>query len=254
MSLSMRLTPLLLVKGNALTKTKGFTGGKYVGDVVNTARIFNDKQADELTLLDIEASLTGDSPNFKLIEEVVSECFLPISYGGGVRTSEDARRLVDCGVDKVVLNTALISDPRLLGEVASSIGASSTVASIDVMRSSDQYKVRNAPDSTLSQLLRNAQEYGAGELLIQDVIVDGTKSGPNLELARYILSETDLPVIYGGGVSSLDQTKDLWRIGVGAVAAGAWFVFNGPHDAVLISYPTRQKIDAAMSEVESPQD
>lgn len=250
----MRLTPLLLIKGNSLVKTRGFSDARYVGDVLNTARIFNEKQADELTILDIDASLTGTAPNFSLIEEIVSECFLPISYGGGVRSPEDARRLVDCGVDKVVLNTAFISDPRLLSEVASAIGASSTVASIDVLKTLDYYSVRNAPKNGLAQLLSSAQENGAGELLIQDVSADGLKTGPNMDLARVIVSETDLPVIYGGGISSLDDTKELWKIGVGAVAAGAWFVFNGPHDAVLISYPTRERISKAMAEVESMRD
>lgn len=245
----MRLTPLLLIKGNGLIKTKGFADGKYVGDLVNTARIFNDKEADELTLLDVEASPAGSAPNFKLIEEVVSECFLPISYGGGVRSSEDARRLVDCGVDKVIMNSAFLANPSLLGEVASSIGASSTVASIDVFRAPDEYVVRNTSSGNLSYWVQVAQENGAGELLIQDVLADGTKLGPDLDLARSVLSETDLPIVFGGGVSSLDQTKELWRLGVGAVAAGAWFVFSGPHDAVLISYPTRQKIAIAMSEV-----
>ena len=248
----MRLTPVLLIKGNALVKTKQFADDKYVGDVVNTARLFNDKEADELTLLDIEASISGASPNFRLIEEIVSECFLPIAYGGGVRSSEDAKKLVDCGVDKVIVNSTFLSDPLILQEIANSIGSSSTVASLDVLVTGDKFEIRSAPGKDFSDLVRSAEENGAGELLVQDVFADGTKSGPNLGLAREVLSVTDLPVMFGGGVSSLDQAKQLWGMGIGAVAAGAWFVFKGPHDAILVTYPSRKKITEAISAVELP--
>jgi cyclase len=248
----MRLTPVLLIKGSGLVKTKKFSDSKYVGDLVNTARLFNDKEADELTLLDVEASVKGTPPNFGLIEEVVSECFLPISYGGGVSSPKDAKRLVDCGVDKVVVNSFFLSNPSVLREISDAIGSSSTVASLDVIATDGKFAVRNAPGKDFSDVVKSAVDYGAGELLIQDVLADGTKSGPNLGLARQVLSITDLPVMFGGGVSSLDQAKQLWGMGIGAVAAGAWFVFNGPHDAILVTYPSRKKIDEAISAVELP--
>jgi cyclase len=249
-----RLIPILLIREGGLMKSSNFQSWTYVGDIINTAKIFNDKDVDELIILDTQASSKGSGPNLDLIEQVVSECFLPISYGGGVRSLADARELVRRGVDKVVLNSEFLKRPSIVKEISEEIGTSSTVVSIDAQLNKGKYlpyshleiDLANRP---LDELMVRAELEGAGEIVIQSVDQDGTKSGPDIELARFVLETTDLPLVYAGGVASLEHASMVWNTGIDAVAAGSWFVFNGAHDAVLVTYPRRSKIRSAIDEI-----
>jgi len=245
--LQKRLIPILLIRDNGLMKSRNFNDWTYVGDVVNTAKIFNDKDVDELLLIDTQASMHGRGPNFELIEQIASECYLPIAYGGGVRSNQDAQALVKCGVDKVVINSLFLRDSRFVSDIAHEIGSSSTVVSLDAIENHSGYSVSNPAtgelDSrTLENLVLEAESKGAGEILIQSVDRDGTKSGPDLGLAQLISKTTNLPIIYGGGVASLGHAGDIWGMDVDGVAAGSWFVFSGSLNAVLVTYPPRHKI------------
>jgi imidazole glycerol-phosphate synthase subunit HisF len=240
-----RLIPILLIKDGGLMKSTRFGDWKYVGDPLNTAKIFNDKDTDELVVLDVDASRNSDSPNFELIEALAAECFLPIAYGGGVRTVEHALDLVKVGVDKVCINSAFFQHPGLLRDISAAIGASSTVLSVDVYREGQRFLVRGPASLTLEKYLSVIRDDGPGELIVQSVDRDGTLQGPDLELATFVSERTDIPLVYAGGVSCLEEAQELWRSGFDAVAAGAWFVFNGSHRAVLVTYPQRKKLEAA---------
>lgn len=248
-----RLIPILLIRNNGLMKSRNFEDWTYVGDVINTCKIFNDKDVDEIVVLDTQASERGSGPNLNLAEQIAAECFLPISFGGGVKSEQDARALVERGIDKVVINSAFLSEPNLIRRIAGEIGSSSTVVSIDVNCSGPEPVVRNpykkpSFSSSLEGIIREAEAQGAGEIVIQGVSEDGSKTGPNLALAQTGLSLTDLPIVYAGGVSSLAQAATLWKLGVDGVAAGSWFVFSGPLNAVLVTYPSRKRILEAVEQ------
>lgn len=227
-------------------KSKRFADWKYVGDPLNTAKIFNDKDTDELIILDVDATQQQREPNYELLRELAAECFLPICYGGGVVSAEVAQKVVNCGIDKVALNSALYTSPQVLRQVSEVVGSSSTVASIDAVRIGADYIIRNHPGIDFWTLLSQLKELGAGEVLVQSVQLDGTREGADLELASRVLKTTDLPVVYGGGVSSLSDSLALWRLGIDGVAAGAWFVYSGKHEAVLVTYPLRESIEKAL--------
>jgi cyclase len=232
-------------------KSHRFEDWTYVGDVINTAKIFNDKDVDELVVIDTQASARGSGPNLEIIEQIASECYLPTGYGGGVRSTQDALNIVKCGVDKVIINSLFLSNPSSARTISDEIGASSTVVSLDIYKTDEGYAVRNPVTGekdkrSIESLVLDAQSHGAGELLIQSIDRDGTKSGPDLVLASELSKFTDLPLVYAGGVSSLDHASSVWRTDVDGVAAGSWFVFNGPLNAVLITYPSRRKITEAV--------
>jgi imidazole glycerol-phosphate synthase subunit HisF len=244
--LRKRLVPILLLKEGGLMKSKMFSDWKYIGDPINTAKIFNDKDTDELVVLDVDATRLQREPDFEFLKELAAECFLPICYGGGVTSVEIAKKVSNCGIDKVALNTAQIESPEILRQVSEVIGSSSTVASLDVKDTQGGYQIRNHPTIDLLAYLSQLESLGAGEVMIQSVDRDGTRGGPDLALAEKILQATKLPVVFGGGVSSLEDVQALWKLGIDAVAAGAWFVYSGKHEAVLVNYPARKKIDEAL--------
>jgi len=249
-----RLIPVLLIRDQGLMKSSKFDNWVYVGDVINTARIFNDKDVDELVIIDTQASRRGEGPDFRVIEEIASECFLPIGYGGGVRSNQDAKNLVKCGVDKVLMNSGFLHEPEIVKRISDEIGSSSTVVSLDVDFVDGDYVVRNpltfqVEDRPISSLIQEAENQGAGELLIQSVNRDGTKSGPDINLCHYLSRLTQLPLIYAGGVASLEDASEVWKTSIDGVAAGAWFVFSGSHSAVLVTYPSRRKINGAVEAV-----
>jgi cyclase len=244
--LSKRLIPILLLKDGGLMKSKQFTDWKYVGDPLNTAKIFNDKDTDELIVLDVEATAQNREPNYELLRELSAECFLPICYGGGVASAEVARKVISCGVDKVSINSAHIQTPRILGQISEVIGSSSTVASLDIDLIKGDYVLRDRKEFDFWGHLSLLETFGAGEVMVQSVPQDGTRGGPDLHLASRVLENTRLPVIFSGGVSSLEDSFELWKQGVDGVAAGAWFVFSGKHEAVLVTYPPRKRIDEVL--------
>jgi cyclase len=238
-----RVIPVLLLRRGGLVKTIGFEKPAYVGDPINAVRIFNEKEVDELVLLDIEASGTGVEPKYADIEEVVSEAFMPIAYGGGVRSVEQARRLVGLGVEKIVLNTAVLERPELMRAVADQLGSSSAVVSINVKKDwRGRYRVYDSARRTntghdLLEHARRCVAEGAGEVFINDVVRDGTGKGYDLDLIRAVAESVDVPVIACGGAGSLEDFTAAVAAGASAVAAGSMFVYMGRHRAVMINYP-----------------
>jgi len=244
-----RVIPVLLLRGNGLVKTIKFKNPKYIGDPINAIRIFNDKEVDELMVLDITASKDRREPNYELIEQFAGECFMPLAYGGGVRTVAQAKRLFSSGVEKICLQSAVIENPRVIRDLADCFGSQSIMVSIDLkttlmgklqVYSSAQGKViyGNWQDH-----LKCIVELGAGEVLLNSVDKDGTLSGPDLNMIHQASQRTNIPIIAVGGISSLNDIKAAVEAGASAVAAGAFFVYHGPHRAVLITYPQYHELE-----------
>jgi cyclase len=248
--LKHRLIPSLLLKNGGLVKTTKFANPKYVGDPINAIRVFNTKEVDELMVVDIDASKHNREPNYALIEQFAGECFMPLSYGGGIRTVEQASRIFKLGVEKVSIQTAAIEDLDVVRKLSERFGSQSVVVSIDVKRDWLQrpylYHSSIEKNSSLDWLdfTRKAVEAGAGEILLNAVDKDGTLKGPDLNLIQAASKEISAPLIAIGGISCLKDIKDAVNAGASAVAAGAFFVFHGPHRAVLITYPQYKELTA----------
>lgn len=243
-----RIIPCLLVHQGGLVKTQGFKDAKYVGDPINAVKIFNEKEADELMVLDIDAAVNSVAPNFELIAKLAAECRMPLCYGGGVTTAEQAAQIVDMGVEKVAVSAAAIARPELLTEMASAVGKQSVVAIIDVRKKTGLFakgyevcthngKRTHKIDPIV--LAQQFQEAGAGEIVINSIDRDGMMQGYDLELASEIKQRLNVPVTFLGGSGSLEHISDLIaKLGVVGCAAGSLFVFKGKYRAVLINYPT----------------
>lgn len=247
--LKHRVIPALLLYNGGLVKTLKFKTPKYVGDPINAIRIFNEKEVDELMVLDILASKGGREPNYALIEEFAGECFMPLTYGGGITTIAQADRLFSLGIEKICLQTAVLRNPLLITQLAERFGSQSVMVSIDVKRNwlgkphlytSADRKMRSESWLDLTKRLVDA---GAGEVLLNAVDKDGTLAGPDLELVRLAAASLHVPLIAVGGVSGLADIKAAVDAGASAVAAGAYFVYHGPHRAVLITYPKYNELE-----------
>lgn len=239
-----RVIPCLLLRGNGLVKTRKFRDPVYVGDPVNAVRIFSEKEADEIVILDIDASREGREPNYELIAEIAGEAFMPVAYGGGVRTLEQMRRLIRSGVEKVVVNSAAVESPSVLSEGAAVFGSQAIVGGVDVKRTllggyrvvtkSGTVEARISLDEHLARLVAA----GAGEIFLNSVDRDGTMSGYDLALIRQVSTRVAVPVVACGGAGTLEHLSQAIREGgASGVAAGSLFVFHGKHRAVLINYP-----------------
>lgn len=240
-----RVIPCLLLGEAGLVKTVNFREPRYVGDPINAVRIFNDKQADEVAVLDIRATTEGRGPNLEAVAEIVSEAFMPVAYGGGVADLETAVRLIQIGVEKVVVNTAAAEREQLVSDIADHLGSSTVVVSIDASRRPDgTYEVmtRSGTMATGLDVRAHANEMarrGAGELFVTSIDRDGTMAGYDLDLIRQVASEVAIPVVACGGAGSTADLVTAVRDGrAAAVAAGSLFVFHGRHRAVLITYPS----------------
>ncbi len=236
------MIPCLLTRGGGLVKTRQFRDAKYVGDPNNAIRIFNEKGADELIVLDIEASRQDRSPNFDMISEFAGECYMPVCYGGGVRSVEDAARIFALGVEKVSIQTSALSDYSVISSIASRFGSQSVVVSVDVKRArlgGDRlYASSEGKGLRRSWLdwMTGAVQAGAGEVLLTCVDKEGTLEGLDLDLISQAAEAVPVPLIANGGVGSLSDISAGLAAGASAVTAGAYFVFHGPHRAVLITY------------------
>ncbi|MCB1538070.1 MAG: imidazole glycerol phosphate synthase subunit HisF [Rhodospirillales bacterium] len=244
-----RVIPTLLLKGRGLYKTVKFADPKYVGDPINTMRIFNDKEVDEIAVLDITASREARGPDMDQIMEIVSECFMPLAYGGGITTRDQAMRLFQCGVEKVILNTAAVERPELITEIAEAAGAQAVVVAIDVKKpligGPKVYTHGGTRKTALDPVAwaKEAQARGAGEILLTAIDREGTMAGYDVALTRAVADAVNVPVIACGGAGGLLDFRAVLDQGhASAVAAGSLFVFQGPHRAVLISYPTRAEL------------
>lgn len=244
-----RVIPCLLIRGNGLVKTRKFRDAVYVGDPVNAVRIFSDKEADEIVILDIDASREGREPNYELIAEMAGEAFMPVAYGGGVRNLEQIRRLIRSGVEKVVINTLATESTDIIRNAVEVFGSQAIVGAVDVRRKllgSYTVVVKSATETTrlnLQQHIENLVQAGVGELFINDVDRDGCMTGYDLALVRSV-AQAPVPVVVCGGAGTLDHLREAVHDGgASAVAAGSMFVFHGKHRAVLINYPKALELE-----------
>lgn len=249
-----RIIPCLLIHKGGLVKTQGFTLPKYVGDPINAVKIFNEKEADELVVLDIDATVNCVEPNYALIAKLAAECRMPLCYGGGITTAAQAARIIDLGVEKIAVSAAAVANPALLTEISNAIGRQSVVAVIDVRKKSGLFAkgydvcthnaktIHKQDPVALAMLLQNA---GAGEIVVNSVDLDGEMKGYDLALAKQMRMALKVPLTVLGGAGSLDDIGSLLRAcGVVGAAAGSLFVFKGRYRAVLINYPNAQQKNA----------
>ena len=247
--LRTRIIPVLLLKDNGLVKTKRFKNPVYVGDPINAVKIFNEKEVDELVLLDIIATKEKREINYKRIETIVSEAFMPIGYGGGINRIEQIEMLFKLGIEKVILNSSVLTNPTLISKAAEIFGSQSIVVSVDIKKDfwgkQRIYTVSGTKkhNNKLIDYLKAIVELGAGEIFINSIDKDGLMDGYDLDLIKEVSSTVNIPVIACGGAGTLSHFKPAISAGASALAAGSMFVFQGPYRAVLISYPDYSKLE-----------
>lgn len=243
-----RISPCLLVRNNGLVKTQGFGQPKYVGDPINAVRIFNEKEVDEIVVLDIDATAQGREPDAAMIRNLAAECRMPLCYGGGVKTVEQFAQIIELGVEKVAVSSAAVADPALVSGAARMVGGQSVVVVMDVKRDpkSGGYEVwtHNATRPTgldPGEFARRMEDAGAGEIVVNSIDRDGMMKGYDLELAKRVRDAISLPMTMLGGAGSLADIQALIQdFGIIGASAGSLFVFKGVYRAVLINYPSRR--------------
>ena len=251
--LRTRVIPCLLLKGQGLVKTVQFKNPVYVGDPINAVRIFNDKEVDELVFLDITATIEKRPPQFDLIADIATECFMPFGIGGGIHDIETASRLLKMGSEKVVFNTSA-TNLEIISEAAEVCGSQSVVVSMDVKKSrfggyqvftqSGHHNTKKDP----VEFAKAVEQAGAGEIFLNSIDRDGTYQGYDIQLIRSVSSSVEIPVVACGGAGKLSDFQDaVVNGGASAVSAGSLFVFHGPHKAVLINYPTQSQLKEYLS-------
>lgn len=249
--LKSRIIPCLLVHKKGLVKTVNFSAPKYVGDPINAVKIFNEKEVDELIVLDIDATAENRNPDFEFIKNIANECRMPLCYGGGVTSVEQAKKIIELGAEKVALSSSAILNPNLLRSIGEEVGVQSVIVVIDVKKKGllfgggyDIY-IKNGKQKinrSLNEVLTELNEIGVGEIVINSIDDDGTMLGYNFNLVAKVRELVDCPITVLGGAGSLNDIKDLiskYKI-IGA-AAGSLFVFKGKYKAVLINYPNRKE-------------
>jgi len=247
-----RVIPVLLLKNKGLVKTIQFKKPKYIGDPMNAVKIFNDMGADELVFLDITATAENRIASIDVIEEIGDEAYMPIAVGGGIKTFSHVKQIISAGAEKVVLNTACITNPELLAEAARHFGRQSVIASIDIKKSlfgGKKVYIENGKKNTKINPLEHAihmESLGAGEIFINSIDHDGVMNGYDLELIKEISEAVKIPVVAVGGAGSLLHMKMAIESGASAVAAGSFFVYKGPHRGVLINYPEKEELKTLM--------
>jgi len=250
--LRSRIIPCLLVHNKGLVKTVEFKDPKYVGDPINAVKIFNEKEVDELIVLDIDATAEGRGPDFELIKNLAVECRMPFCYGGGVTTVEQAKKIINLGAEKVALSTSAIKNLSLLAEIGVAVGVQSVVVVLDVRKrkglfSKGGYDIyinngKTKIDIELTALINQLNEIGIGELVINSIDQDGKQQGYDMDLVELVRSSTEVPMSVLGGAGTLDDVKKLIaRYKIIGAAAGSLFVFKGKYRAVLINYPGREE-------------
>lgn len=240
----IRTIPVLLLRNGGLYKTVNFKNPKYVGDPTNAVKIFNEKEADELILLDYNASVDTRAIDYKRIEEIAGEAFMPMGYGGGIKSLDDAKRVFDCGFEKVVLNSVLLNNPGLVEAIGNIYGAQAVVGCIDYKKNifgkSKVYSMSGSKKTGYEPLewAVKLQEYGVGEIMLNSIDRDGTWSGYDLDMIKMVSEKITVPLIACGGAGSVHDLKQAVTVGASAVAAGSMFVFQKKGMGVLISFPS----------------
>jgi len=250
----IRVIPVLLLQNGGLVKTLRFKRPNYIGDPINAVRIYNEKEVDELVILDISATKESREPNFEHLEEIVSEAFMPLGYGGGLKSVDHIKQAFDCGIEKVVLNTAAYENTKLITEAAKIYGSQSIVVSVDVNQNmlgrkgvyihNGQKKIAPSPEQYCQQL----EEAGAGEIVLTAIHREGTFKGYDTELIKQISHQIHIPLVANGGARNMDDFKLAAEAGASAVAAGSRFVYTGRENGILINYPKQAELNAQLFE------
>jgi cyclase len=231
-----------------LVKTIRFKNPTYIGDPINAVKIFNEKEVDEIVILDITASKEKREPNYTKIEEIASEAFMPFAYGGGITKLSQIEKLFKLGIEKVVLNSVLESNMGLVSEAAKIFGSQSIVASIDVKKNlfgkTNAYKISGTTkiDLSLVDFVKQLEQAGVGEFFINSIDKDGTYSGYDLDLIKQLSTQVSAPIVACGGASSIDSFLPAIQHGASAVAAGSMFVYTGSTRGILINYPKQEDL------------
>ncbi len=243
--LNPRIIPCLLIHNNGLVKTTKFSEPKYVGDPINAVKIFNEKMVDELIVVDIDATRNGFKPNFNLIEKLAYECRMPLCYGGGIKSVEDAKRIFGLGVEKIAISSIAVERPEIIREISELVGSQSVVIVLDLKKrlfgGYDIFTNNGLIKSKreLFDFLDVIQKLGAGELVINSIDNDGLMNGYDYKLINSVRGKIDIPLTVMGGASSLEDFGNvIEEHGIIGLAAGSFFVFKGKYKAVLISYPS----------------
>ncbi len=248
-----RVIPCLLIKNNGLYKTIRFKEPRYLGDPINTLKLFNGKEADEIVILDISLSANGLEPNLKYLKQLAGECFMPICYGGGITSLKQVETLFRIGIEKVSFNTSLYYSPELLREAAQNFGSQSIVASIDVKKNwvgtRSVYVKAGTKDIKCDpvEYSKRAEDLGVGEILLTSIDHDGMMNGYDYELIEKVSGSVKIPVIVNGGAGNLKDCVKAVNSGASAAAAGSLFVYYGARKAVLINYPTQDELAEAFT-------
>ncbi len=247
--LRTRVIPSLLLKNGGLYKTVNFDKPRYVGDPINAVRIFNEKEVDEIVIMDITASVEKKAPNFNLIKDLASQAFMPLAYGGGITNIEQIEQLFSIGIEKVILNTVLETNSQLITQAAVIAGSSSVVVCIDVKSKMfggySVYTTSGKRDIKVNpvEYAKKAEALGAGEIILNSIDRDGTQKGYDLDLVEKVSKAINIPVVALGGAGKLEDFKLAVDRGASAVSAGSFFVFHGKHKAVLITYPEYSSLE-----------
>ena len=248
--LQTRVIPCLLLKGDVLVKTVNFKRASYIGDPVNTARIFNELEVDEITLLDISVTNNNKSPDFKILSELANECFMPLAYGGGINNFEDAKKIFQIGIEKIIINSAAFSNPFLITELAEHFGSQSVVISIDVKKNmfgkyqvySNSGKKRQKVDPVV--WAKEVERLGAGEILLTAIHQEGTWKGFDIIILEKISNAVNIPVVANGGASSIDDIGKAVKQGsASAVSLGSMVVYQNKGMGVLVNFPDKNKLN-----------
>ena len=252
--LRTRVIPCLQLIDESLVKTVKFDNHRYIGDPINTVRIFNELEVDELCFLDIRATKENRPPNFKILAEIANECFMPLSYGGGVKDTDTAKRILAIGFEKIVLNTAAYDHPKLVTEIANHSGNQSVIGSIDVKKNIfGKYVVYTNDGSKKRELspikwAKQLEELGAGELLITSMDNDGTWKGYDVEYLKSICDSVSIPVIANGGAGTINHISEVVKkANVSAVALGSMVVYQAQGLGVLVNFPDKSSLELALN-------
>lgn len=245
----IRVIPTLLISNGGLVKGKKFKNHEYVGDPINVVKIFNDKEVDELAIIDISSTKQKKEPNLKQIAEVASEAFMPLSYGGGITRMDQVDQILYCGIEKIILNSAAIFYPDLITQISNKYGSQSVIISVDIRRDwwgrSFVYTLCGECNTKKDPLkfIKECEDRGAGEILLTSINNEGTYAGYDLTSIKTISDSISIPVIANGGAGSVIDMKDAILNGASAVAAGNMFIYRRPHNAVLVNYLSKNDIE-----------
>lgn len=251
--LKTRIIPVLLLRENIIYKSKKFKNHRYIGDPLNTLKIFNEKEVDEIVILDTTATINQKSPNFELIKLLASECFMPLAYGGGITNLNEIENIFKLGVEKVILNTSIINNPQVVKDAMKEFGSQSIVASIDVGKNIFNKKrifIKSGKKITNFKPVDYAkyvEDLGVGEIILNAIYRDGIMGGYDIELIKSIVDVVTIPVVALGGAGNINHLKEVINsCQISGLAAGSMFIYHGVNKAILINMPDREFLEAEL--------